>query len=140
MKTLEERTSKELKSIARKEGVPNWWNLKKADLIKGIKAKQAEAEEAPSEAPMEPVEETKEETKKNTKAEPKRANKKLTELTYKGETKSIRAWAEELNMPWPTLYDRVNRNGWSVEDAIETPLDKGDQNNGKEKIIYCIWK
>lgn len=137
MKTLEERTSKELKSIARKEGVPNWWNLKKADLIKGIKAKQAEAEEVEetfveesveevtethSEAPTEPIEETSEETKENTKTEPKKPNKKLKELTYKGKTQSIKAWAEELNMPWPTLYDRVNRNGWSVEDAIETPL------------------
>lgn len=53
---------------------------------------------------------------------PKKANLKLSELTYKGETKSIRAWADELKMPWPTLYDRVNRNGWSIEDAIETPL------------------
>lgn len=128
MKNLEERTSKELKFMARKAGVPNWWTLNKAKLIEGIKAKQAEVEaeaepvEAPSEAPTEPIEEPVTETKKNTKAEPKRANKKLTELTYNGETKSIRAWAEELNMPWPTLYDRVNRNGWSVKDAIETPL------------------
>lgn len=129
MKTLEERTSKELKAIAKREGVPNWWNLKKAELIEGIKAKQAEAEEvteevteAHSEAPTEPIEESAPTPKENTKAEPKRANKKLTELTYNGETKSIREWAEEINMPWPTLYDRVNRNGWSVEDAIETPL------------------
>lgn len=129
MKTLEERTSKELKAIAKREGVPNWWTLNKAKLIEGIKAKQAETEEVEeevvethSEAPTEPIEETSKETKENTKAEPKRANKKIKELTYKGETKSIREWAEELNMPWPTLYDRVNRNGWSVEDAIETPL------------------
>lgn len=129
MKTLEERTSKELKSIARKAGVPSWWNLTKAKLIEGIKAKQAEVEEVEeeveetlSEAPTSSIEETSEETKENTKAEPKRANKKLTELTYNGETKSIREWAEEINMPWPTLYDRVNRNGWSIEDAIETPL------------------
>ena len=127
MKTLEERTSKELKSIARKAGVPSWWNLTKAKLIEGIKAKQAEeveeeVKETLSEAPTSSIEETSEETKENTKAEPKRANKKLTELTYNGETKSIREWAEEINMPWPTLYDRVNRNGWSIEDAIETPL------------------
>ena len=51
-----------------------------------------------------------------------RANIKLKELTYKGKTQSIRAWAEEIQMPWATLYDRVNRNGWSVEDAIEIPL------------------
>lgn len=127
MKNLEERTSKELKSIARKAGVPNWWALNKAKLIEGIKAKQAEevteeVTEAPSEAPTELIEEPAPTPKENTKAEPKRANKKLTELTYNGETKSIREWAEEINMPWPTLYDRVNRNNWSVEDAIETPL------------------
>lgn len=52
----------------------------------------------------------------------KKANLKLTELTYKGETKSIKEWAAEINMPWPTLYDRVNRNGWPIDLAIETPL------------------
>lgn len=57
-----------------------------------------------------------------TTKEPKRANLKLTELTYKGKTQSIKEWATELNMPWPTLYDRVNRNGWPVDLAIETPL------------------
>ena len=51
-----------------------------------------------------------------------KANLKLSELTYKGETKSIKEWAAEINMPWPTLYDRVNRNGWPVDEAIETPL------------------
>lgn len=56
------------------------------------------------------------------KAEPKRANQRIKEITYKGKTQSIRAWADELQIPWPTLYDRINRNGWSVEDAIEIPL------------------
>lgn len=129
MKKLEEMTSKELKAMAKREGVASWWTLSKAKLIEGIKAKRAEAEpkEEPktdSEAPTESIEKPSKETKKNTKADPKKANKRLTELTYKGETKSIRDWAEEINMPWPTLYDRVNRNGWSVEDAIETPLGK----------------
>lgn len=76
----------------------------------------------PVEAPKSPVEEH-EATKadKTTKAT-KKANLKLSELTYKGETKSIKEWAAEINMPWPTLYDRVNRNGWPVDEAIETPL------------------
>jgi hypothetical protein len=63
-----------------------------------------------------------EETIEKPVKESKKANLKLSELTYKGETKSIKDWATEINMPWPTLYDRVNRNGWSVDDAIETPL------------------
>lgn len=54
--------------------------------------------------------------------EPKKPNLRLTELTYKGKTKSIKAWAEEIGMPWPTLYDRVNRNNWPIDEAIETPL------------------
>lgn len=65
------------------------------------------------------------ETVETTSAEkktPKKANLKLTELTYKGEIKSIKEWAAEINMPWPTLYDRVNRNGWPTDLAIETPL------------------
>ena len=62
------------------------------------------------------------ETSKKNKT--KKSNLRLTALTYKGETKSIRQWAEELNMPWATLYDRVNRNNWSVEEAIEIPLGR----------------
>lgn len=78
--------------------------------------------EVPAEAPKSPVKASEEpKTDKTTKA-PKKANLKLSELTYKGETKSIKEWAAEINMPWPTLYDRVNRNGWPVDEAIETPL------------------
>lgn len=134
MKKLEDMTSKELKEIAKVLKVPNWWNINKAALIGAIKEKQTKTEEVSkatrrkrvvqthSEAPKTQSEEVSEKPKQNVKAEPKKPNKKLTELTYKGETKSIREWAAELEMPWPTLYDRVNRNGWTVEDAIETPL------------------
>jgi len=52
----------------------------------------------------------------------KRPSLKLKEITYNGETKSIKEWAEELKMPWATLYDRINRNGWTPEEAIEIPL------------------
>ena len=75
-----------------------------------------------SEAPQITNEGSEEDGKQKAKASTKRANLKLRELTYNGETKSIKEWAAEKNMPWPTLYDRVNRNGWTVEDAIETPL------------------
>lgn len=63
-----------------------------------------------------------EETTPKAAKAPKKANLKLSELTYKGKTKSIKEWAAEINMPWPTLYDRVNRNGWPIDLAIETPL------------------
>ena len=95
---------------------------KVVERIIAFEASQEEVEETVTEAQISPSEEVSEEPKQNAKREPKKPNKKLTELTYKGKTKSIREWATELEMPWPTLYDRVNRNGWSVEDAIETPL------------------
>lgn len=52
----------------------------------------------------------------------KKPNLKIHELTYDGRTQTIREWAAELEMPWPTLYDRVNRNGWTTEEALTTPL------------------
>ena len=148
----EAMTSKELKAIAKDKKVKDWWLKNKAQLIADLKALEPEIEEQvvedaaniipirptrrrrnvvtteeevvemPSEAPMPATEDISEEPKQNAKATHKKPNLKLTELTYKGETKSIREWAAELEMPWPTLYDRVNRNGWTVEEAIETPL------------------
>ena len=100
-------------------------------------AKITETEEPTEVETEEPIEETtetiteestieseaiSEEPKQKAKVKHRKSNLKLTELTYNGETKSIRAWAAEIGMPWPTLYDRVNRNGWTVEDAIEIPL------------------
>lgn len=52
----------------------------------------------------------------------KKPNLKIHELTFEGKTQSIREWAAELEMPWPTLYDRVNRNGWTTEEALTIPL------------------
>lgn len=52
----------------------------------------------------------------------KKPNLRIKEITYKGKTQSIKAWADEINIPQPTLYDRINRNGWTVEEAIEIPL------------------
>lgn len=126
MKELTEMTSKELKEMAKGLHISNWWNLKKEVLIRKIEEKQAEEQveetETSTEAPISATEEVSEEPKQKAKAKHKKTNLKLTELTYNGETKSIRAWAAEIGMPWPTLYDRVNRNGWTVEDAIEIPL------------------
>lgn len=73
-------------------------------------------------APNSSIKAQNETPKVNTKPEPKKSNLRLSELTYKGRTQSIKAWAAEIGMPWPTLYDRINRNGWPVDLAIETPL------------------
>ncbi len=51
------------------------------------------------------------------------SNKRTTHyLTYKGETKSVARWAEELGMNRNSLYNRVSTLGWSDERAIEAPL------------------
>lgn len=44
-----------------------------------------------------------------------------TPLTYKGETKTLLDWAQDLGMYRETLRDRIRR-GWSVEQALETPV------------------
>lgn len=71
--------------------------------------------------PVEPVEPVKP-AKPAKKTPATRKSKKVKELTYKGRTQTIKEWAKELQLPYPTLYDRINRNGWSVEEAIEIPL------------------
>ena len=85
-------------------------------------AEDKKAPKKPVKAPNSPIKAQIEDPKANTKPEPKKSNLRLSELTYKGKTQSIKAWAAEIDMPWPTLYDRVNRNGWPVDLAIETPL------------------
>ena len=64
----------------------------------------------------------KNESEETEKPKIKKLNLKIHELTFEGKTQSIRAWAEELEMPWPTLYDRVNRCGWTTEEALTIPL------------------
>lgn len=58
----------------------------------------------------------------NEHKEVKRPSLKINEIEFNGKTQSLRAWAEELEMPWPTLYDRINRNGWTIEEALTIPL------------------
>lgn len=58
----------------------------------------------------------------NESKETKRPSLKINEITFNGKTQSLRDWAKELEMPWPTLYDRINRNGWTVEEALTIPL------------------
>lgn len=44
-------------------------------------------------------------------------------ITYKGETKSIQLWGEELGIKPNTLLYRIRR-GWSIERAFTTPTVK----------------
>lgn len=45
----------------------------------------------------------------------KRSNKKYT---IKGETHCLKEWCEILNLKYTTIKDRVNKLGWSIEEAL----------------------
>lgn len=135
MTNLREMKVDELKDIARGYSVPGAWKMTKDKLIESI-LKSAElnghsdkycdvSEDAPEDVQNTPETAEPDTSEPETEEAPrelKKPNLRIKELTYKGRTQTIKAWAAELNMPWPTLYDRVNRNGWSVEEAIEIPL------------------
>lgn len=126
MMNLNEMTSKQLKELGKQHHIKDWWNLSKAALISALsELEKQEAEQAnvKAEIESEPTIERKKELKK--------PNLKMHELTFNGKTQSIREWAIELEMPWPTLYDRVNRNGWTVEEALTVPLG-GRRKNKRE--------
>lgn len=54
---------------------------------------------------------------------------------YKGETKALTEWASIFGINRYTLYDRIERRGWSVERALETPTcAKMDGGNEDEKM------
>ena len=42
-------------------------------------------------------------------------------LTYNGKTMTMRKWADELGVSYNLIRDRINKLGWSVEDALTTP-------------------
>lgn len=126
MMNLNEMSSKQLKALGKEHRVKDWWNLNKAALISALSEILVEEDACEQEPEVVEVEEAaaEPETTEETAVEelPKKPNLHLGALTFEGKTQSIRAWAEELEMPWPTLYDRVNRNGWTVEEALTTPL------------------
>lgn len=45
-------------------------------------------------------------------------------LIYKGEEKTVAEWAEEYNIPYSRLWARISQ-GWSVEEALTSPLRYG---------------
>lgn len=149
MMNLNEMTSKQLKELGKQNGIKNWWNLSKAALIAALAVEsEAMIESEPdtcqpevidlepektevsepeiaveSEKPIENEPDTSQaKHDENESKKTKKPNLKIHELTYDGKTQTIREWAAELEMPWPTLYDRINRNGWTAEEALTIPL------------------
>ena len=122
MMNLNEMNSKQLKELGKQHHVKNWWNLGKAALISALSEILSETSTNEQEPEIVEIEEPAIEEVIEEPKELKKPNLRIRELTYAGKTQTIREWAAELDMPWPTLYDRINRNGWSVEEALCTPL------------------
>lgn len=49
-------------------------------------------------------------------------------VTYKGVTKNLKEWSSELGIKYLTLYMRINKYGWSIEQAFTTPVKRKDDN------------
>lgn len=47
-------------------------------------------------------------------------------IEYKGESKTMKQWADEKGMSYNALCIRL-KNGWSIERALETPVSKGNK-------------
>lgn len=135
MINLNEMKAKELKEMAKQLKVKDWWNLKKEDLIAEIAIaigdKEDEGEDVDVEALAQSAADEETATEPKVK-EVKKPSLKIKELTFDGRTQTIKEWAEELEMPWPTLYDRINRNGWTVEEALTIPLGGRRKKNKEE--------
>ena len=76
-------------------------------------------------------------TDRNVQNRNRRNNHKIT---YNGVTKTVVEWAEEKNIPYELLLNRLNKLGWSVERALTTPIEKRMHNcslsfNGKTMNI-----
>ena len=54
--------------------------------------------------------------------------RKNVNLTYKGETKHLSEWCRILNVKHTTIAYRL-KNGYSVEEAFETPIGKYNKTN-----------
>lgn len=54
-------------------------------------------------------------------------------IFYNGETKTLAQWAEELDLPYKTLYHRLKGMRWTVKDAFERPIGN---NGGKQKVYH----
>lgn len=121
MRNLNELTAAELKAMGKEHHIKNWWSLSKAALISELSEILSEPE-----VPANTLVETAPPENIPMFLEPekqlKKPNLKIHELTFDGKTQTIKEWAEELDMPWPTLYDRINRNGWTVKEALTIPV------------------
>ena len=49
-------------------------------------------------------------------------------IFYDGKSQCLAVWAEETGMAWATLYARICRYDWTVEQALTTPVRTQNKN------------
>jgi hypothetical protein len=58
-----------------------------------------------------------------TSSEQARNRSSAHQITFDGETKTITEWAEQYNMSPDTLTQRIYKLKWSIEKALNTPVN-----------------
>ena len=43
-------------------------------------------------------------------------------ITYRGKTKCLAEWAEDLGIKYYILWNRLRRKNWSTQKTFETPI------------------
>lgn len=71
-----------------------------------------------------------------TKAEQARNTHQNVVIEYEGRSQCLKAWAEELDLPYQPLYLRIRKNGWSIERAFTTPIRKSSRKGQKHNIKF----
>jgi hypothetical protein len=117
MMTVSSANLKGLKRIGRELKLKGFSTMKRDDLIDAICEAMEDNEEVTT-VVNGLLEQIEAETPEKTTSCPSLG---ITELTFNGKTQSIAAWADEVGLARPALYDRINRHGWSVEEALTIP-------------------
>ena len=59
-------------------------------------------------------------------------------FTFRGETKPLADWAEEFGLRYQRVFYRMQRDGWSLERALTTPVNgKGVQTDPEDEKHLC---
>lgn len=119
MMTVSSANLKGLKRIGKELKLKGFSTMKKDDLIDAI-CEAMEGNEEVTTTVNDLLAQIEAETPEKTTT-PKNPSLGITELTFNGKTQSIAAWADEVGLARPALYDRINRHGWSVEEALTIP-------------------
>lgn len=64
-----------------------------------------------------------------TKSEQNKNKRSNINITYNGTTQCLKLWAKEFNIPYLSLYQRINKLNWDIERALTTPVRGSDKFN-----------